>query len=103
MLSIGALSSAAQGASYYEQDGYYEKDDPEHREASAWAGKGAEELGLTGPVDSATFRAVLEGKVTERAAPRTNAIRTEATAGSPGGAGRMVGRGEQRSASWNRP
>ncbi len=63
MLSIGALSSAAQGASYYERDGYYEKDDPEHRDASAWAGKGAEELGLTGPVDPATFRAVLEGKV----------------------------------------
>ena len=63
MLSIGALSSAAQGASYYEQDGYYEKDDPEHREASGWAGKGAEELGLKGPVDPATFRAVLEGKV----------------------------------------
>ena len=63
MLSIGALSSAAQGASYYERDGYYAKDDPEHRDASAWAGKGAEELGLTGPVDPATFRAVLEGKV----------------------------------------
>ena len=51
MLSIGALSSAAQGASYYERDGYYAKDDPEHRDASAWAGKGAEELGLKGPVD----------------------------------------------------
>ncbi len=63
MLSIGALSSAAQGASYYERDGYYAKDDPEHRDASDWAGKGAEELGLTGPVDPATFRAVLEGKV----------------------------------------
>ncbi len=63
MLSIGALSSAAQGASYYERDGYYARDDPEHRDASAWAGKGAEELGLTGPVDPATFRAVLEGKV----------------------------------------
>ena len=63
MLSIGALSSAAQGASYYEQDGYYAKDDPEHRDASAWAGKGAEELVLTGPVDPAVFRAVLEGKV----------------------------------------
>ena len=63
MLSIGALSSAAQGASYYERDGYYAKDDPEHREASAWAGRGAEELGLTGPVDPDTFRAVLEGKV----------------------------------------
>ena len=63
MLSIGALASASQGASYYERDGYYAKDDPEHREASAWAGRGAEELGLTGPVDPETFRAVLEGKV----------------------------------------
>ena len=63
MLSIGALSSAAQGASYYERDGYYAKDDPEHREASGWAGRGAEELGLRGPVDPDTFRAVLEGKV----------------------------------------
>ena len=63
MLSIGALSSAAQGASYYERDGYYAKDDPEHREASAWAGRGAEELGLKGPVDPEAFRAVLEGKV----------------------------------------
>jgi len=63
MLSIGAISSAAQGASYYERDGYYAKDDPEHREASAWAGRGAEELGLKGPVDPDTFRAVLEGRV----------------------------------------
>ena len=63
MLSIGALASAAQGASYYERDGYYAKDDPEHRAASAWAGKGAEELGLKGPVDPEAFRAVLEGKV----------------------------------------
>ena len=63
MLSIGAISSAAQGASYYERDGYYAKDDPEHREASAWAGRGAEELGLKGPVDPDIFRAVLEGRV----------------------------------------
>ena len=63
MLSIGAVASAAQGASYYEKDGYYAKDDPEHREASAWFGKGAEALGLSGPVDPDTFRAVLEGKV----------------------------------------
>ena len=63
MLSIGAIASAAQGASYYEKDGYYAKDDPEHRDASAWFGKGAEALGLAGPVDPDTFRAVLEGKV----------------------------------------
>ena len=61
--SIGAVAAPAQGASYYERDGYYAKDDPEHREASAWAGRGAEELGLTGPVDPDTFRAVLEGRV----------------------------------------
>ena len=63
MLSIGALSSAAQGASYYERDGYYAKDDPEHRDASAWAGRGADELGLKGPVDADEFRQVLEGRV----------------------------------------
>ncbi|MYF07455.1 MAG: relaxase domain-containing protein, partial [Rhodospirillaceae bacterium] len=63
MLSIGALASASQGASYYERDGYYAKDSEEHREASAWAGRGAEELGLKGPVDPGTFRAVLEGRV----------------------------------------
>ncbi len=63
MLSIGAIASAAQGASYYEKDGYYAKDDPEHRDASAWFGKGAEALGLSGTVDPDTFKAVLEGKV----------------------------------------
>ena len=73
MLSIGALASASQGASYYERDGYYAKDDPEHRAASAWAGKGAEALGLKGPVDPDTFRAVLEGRV-------------------PDGSGRQLGR-----------
>ena len=73
MLSIGALGSAAQGASYYERDGYYAKDDPGHKSASAWAGKGAEELGLEGPVDAEVFRAVLEGSV-------------------PDGSGRQLGR-----------
>ena len=61
--SIGALASSAQGASYYERDGYYAKDDPEHRAASAWFGEGAEDLGLEGPVDPETFRSVLEGRV----------------------------------------
>ena len=63
MLSIGAVASAAQGASYYEKDGYYANDDPEHREASAWFGKGAEALGLSGPVDPDVFRAILEGQL----------------------------------------
>ena len=61
--SIGAISSPSQGASYYERDGYYARDDAAHREASAWAGRGAEALGLSGPVDPATFQAILEGRV----------------------------------------
>ena len=61
--SIGAVASPSQGASYYERDGYYAKDSPEHRAASAWAGRGAEALGLEGPVDPDTFKAVLEGEV----------------------------------------
>ena len=63
MLSIGVLGSASQGASYYERDGYYAKDDPEHKAASAWAGAGAAALGLDGEVDADVFRTVLEGKV----------------------------------------
>ena len=61
--SIGAVASASQGISYYERDGYYAKDDPLHKESSVWAGKGAAELGLSGPVDGQVFKAVLEGKV----------------------------------------
>ena len=61
--SIGVISSPSQGAGYYERDGYYAKDDPAHREASAWAGKGAEALGLSGPVDPAAFQAILERRV----------------------------------------
>ena len=61
--SIGAVASPSQGASYYERDGYYAKDDPKHREASAWAGRGAAELGLEGPVYPDVFRAALKGDV----------------------------------------
>ncbi|MDE0030320.1 MAG: conjugative relaxase [Deltaproteobacteria bacterium] len=61
--SIGAVANPSQGAAYYERDGYYAKDSPEHRAASAWAGRGAAELGLEGPVDPDAFRLVLEGEV----------------------------------------
>ena len=61
--SIGKIVSASQGVTYYERDGYYARDDPSHREASAWAGKGADALGLVGPVDPDTFTAILEGRV----------------------------------------
>ena len=61
--SIGKIASPSQGVSYYERDGYYAKDDPEHKEASVWVGRGAEELGLSGAVDPDAFKAILEGKV----------------------------------------
>ena len=72
--SIGAVASPSQGASYYERDGYYAKDSPDHRAASGWAGRGAAELGLEGPVDQDTFQAVLKGEV-------------------PDGSGKRLGRG----------
>ena len=61
--SIGKIASASQGVAYFERDGYYARSDPAHREASAWAGKGADALGLSGPVDPDAFTAILEGKV----------------------------------------
>ena len=61
--SIGAIASPSQGVAYYEKDGYYAKDDPAHREASSWEGKGAEALELAGPIDAEIFQTVLEGKV----------------------------------------
>ena len=61
--SVGTIASPSQGASYYEREGYYAKDDPAHREASRWAGRGAGALGLSGPVDPETFRQILEGRV----------------------------------------
>ena len=56
--SIGKFASLAQGVGYFEKDGYYAKDDMAHREASAWAGKGAEALGLSGLIDPEVFRRV---------------------------------------------
>ncbi|MDE0027938.1 MAG: relaxase domain-containing protein, partial [Deltaproteobacteria bacterium] len=61
--SIGVIASPSQGVAYFEKDGYYARNDPAHREASAWAGKGAEALGLSGPVDTDVFQGVLEGRV----------------------------------------
>ena len=84
VVSIGAVAAPAQGASYYERDGYYAKDDPAHREASAWAGRGAADLGLTGPVDPDVFRSVLEGVV-------------------PDGSGRRLGRSGKEGAVHHRP
>lgn len=59
--SIGVIASPSQGASYLARDGYA-KEDPAHRGASVWVGRGAAALGISGPVDSDTFTAMLEGR-----------------------------------------
>ena len=82
--SIGAVAAPAQCAAYFERDDYYTKDDPIHREASVWRGRGAEDLGLTGPVDPDTLRTVLEGVV-------------------PDGSGRRLGRPGKDGAFHHRP
>ena len=82
--SIGAVAAPAQCAAYFERDDYYAKDDPIHREASAWRGRGAEDLGLSGTVDPDTLRTVLEGVV-------------------PDGSGRRLGRPGKDGAFHHRP
>ena len=84
VVSIGAVSAPSQGVSYYERDGYYARDDPAHRDASAWAGRGAEALGLEGPVDPETFKDVLAGEV-------------------PDGTGRRLGRKNREGNVHHRP
>ena len=84
VVSVGAVSAPSQGVTYYERDGYYARDDPAHRNASAWAGKGAEALGLEGPVDPDTFKDVLAGKV-------------------PDGTGRRLGRKDRDGNVHHRP
>jgi conjugative relaxase-like TrwC/TraI family protein len=61
MLSIGVLHSSTQAGTYYAQDDYYTKDSA--GEPSRWDGKGAESLGLAGPVDRTQFEALLNGEL----------------------------------------
>ena len=65
VVSIGAVASPSQGVFYYERDGYYARDDPAHREASAWAGRGTEDLGLVSS-QTAEVLSVGNGRVTFR-------------------------------------
>ncbi len=63
--SVSNITSASSTVQYFEKDGYYSKNDPEHRKASCWVGQGAVQLGLTGHIDPARFRSVLKGYVPE--------------------------------------
>jgi conjugative relaxase-like TrwC/TraI family protein len=60
MLSLANVGNGAAAASYYEEaDDYYHRD----QSPSAWWGEGAESLKLSGPVEAATFAALLDGKL----------------------------------------
>ena len=61
--TVTQLKSSAQAVSYYEKDGYYAKDDPEHRDASFWHGGAARDAGLRGHVLPDEFEDVLAGWV----------------------------------------
>ena len=63
--SVSNITSASSAVQYFEKDGYYSKNDPEHRKASHWVGQGAVQLGLSGHIDPAKFRSVLKGYVPE--------------------------------------
>ena len=60
MLSISNVANNAAAGNYYEQaDDYYSRD----RSPSLWCGRAAAELGLVGPVQTETFRALLDGQL----------------------------------------
>ncbi len=61
MLSVSSVGSAGGAATYFSKDDYYVGDGP--AELSEWAGKGAEALGLKGPVSKEDFEKVLDGKL----------------------------------------
>ena len=61
--TVTRLSEAASTVHYFETDGYYAKNDPEHRKASRWYGAGVAALGLHGPVKPRRFEQVLSGRI----------------------------------------
>lgn len=61
MITLASVASAGSAAEYYSADNYYTAD--QTQDASAWFGRGAEALALTGKVEEAAFAAVLEGKL----------------------------------------
>jgi len=59
MISIGVIGNASGAAAYYAKDNYYAG--PEAESIGEWFGKGADALGLSGPVAAAAFEALLAG------------------------------------------
>ena len=60
---VTELGAAQSTVHYFERDGYYAKNDPEHRRASFWHGRAAGALGLRGHVHPTRFEEVLAGYV----------------------------------------
>ena len=61
--TVFELKSSAMAVSYFERDGYYARNDPEHRQASFWHGGAAKDLGLRAHVRPSRFEEVLSGWV----------------------------------------
>ena len=61
--TVTRLKAAATTVHYFEVDGYYARNDPEHRKASRWHGEAAALLGLHGTVKPKRFESVLAGYV----------------------------------------
>jgi conjugative relaxase-like TrwC/TraI family protein len=61
MLSIANVRSAGGAANYFSADNYYTKADADR--SGQWLGKGADRLGLMGPVEAAAFEAILRGEL----------------------------------------
>ena len=59
--TVFELKSSAMAVSYFERDGYYARNDPEHRQASFWHGGAAKDLGLRAHVRPSRFEEVLSG------------------------------------------
>jgi conjugative relaxase-like TrwC/TraI family protein len=61
MMSMSPVSGGSAAASYYSSDNYYTAE--QSAEASEWMGKGADALGLKGPIDEQSFADILDGKL----------------------------------------
>ena len=81
MISVAAVGSASDAAAYYARDNYYTADQAEG--VSAWAGEGAAELGLSGPVDAERFEQVLAGKLPNGVVWTPNEVNTGRVGTSP--------------------
>jgi conjugative relaxase-like TrwC/TraI family protein len=62
---LTSITDKSSTVGYFESDGYYANDDPEHQKASGWHGLGAKELNLEGHVNSKDFSRVLDGRVSD--------------------------------------